>query len=98
MRLGLTAAGLALLALSACGEGKRSLEYLCSNGPDIGITYDEDKATLFYPDGRVESLTRPDPARPGTYTNGTTMWSESNRGGRLTTQDRSLRCEQMGGR
>lgn len=88
----------ALVALASCGERTRALEYLCSNGPDIGITYEGGTATLYYPDGRVEALTSV-PESPGIYTNASgTSWVESNRGGRLTTPERSLRCEQMGGR
>lgn len=89
---------LPFLALAACGEQTRALEYLCTNGPDISIVYSGDTAVLTYPDGRRETLTRPEPARSYAYSNATTLWSESNRGGRLTTPERSLRCEQMGGR
>ena len=54
-------------ALSACSSQRSETTFTCPNGPDMTVIYDETGATLFFPDGRVELLPRPDPDRPNFY-------------------------------
>ena len=91
-----TLAFLALSTFAACGEGPTSETYTCANGPDLGVIYDEDKATLLFPSGRREVLFR---AQDGAelYSRAGLAWDARDfRTARLTEPTRSFQCDQMG--
>ena len=95
MRVLFAAAALAVLA--ACAGGTSEATFTCPNGPDISVVYAEDVATLYFPDGRVEPLPRPDPERPNLYAKPGFRWAVGFREARLDDGSKSYTCDQMTG-
>ena len=83
--------------LSACGGQRSEATSTCPNGPDQTVLYDESGATLFFPDGRVELLPRPDPDRPNLYAKPGYSWAVGSRDARLNDGQKSYLCDQMRG-
>lgn len=93
---------LALLAalgtLAACGEQQaREATFTCPRGPDLTVVYSEAGATLYFPDGRVELLPRPDPERQNLYAKPGYSFAVGMRDARLDDGMNSYLCEQMTG-
>lgn len=93
--VGLTAAALALLA--GCGAQEQVATFTCPRGPDLTVVYSEAGATLYFPDGRVETLPRPDPERPNLYAKPGYSWAVGFREARLDDGSNSYTCDQMAG-
>ena len=89
--------GAALGLLSGCGEQTSEATYTCPRGPDLTVIYAEDGATLYFPDGRVETLPRPDPERPNLYAKPGYSWAVGFREARLDDGRNSYTCDQMAG-
>jgi hypothetical protein len=87
----------ALAALSACGGQSSQATFTCPNGPDLSVAYTKDGATLYFPDGRVELLPRPDPERPNLYAKPGFRWAVGTREARLDDGSKSYACDQMAG-
>lgn len=87
----------ALAALAACGGESSEATFTCPNGPDMYVAYAEDGVTLYFPDGRVEVLQRPDPERPNLYAKPGYRWAVGFREARLDDGASSYACDQMAG-
>lgn len=82
-----------LLGLGACG-GPKTETFVCINGPDLAVTYDDESATVTFANGRTELLPR-DPSRDGVYAKPGVAWHDTAfRSGRLTDGSSSYSCDQ----
>lgn len=86
-----------LVTLTACSGGEKLATYSCPRGPDLTVAYSDAGATLYFPDGRVELLPRPDPERPNLYAKPGFRWATGGRDARLDEGSKSFLCDQMAG-
>ena len=90
----------ALAALTGCSNfEKSSATFICLNGADLVVTYDESlgQAILLFPGGRSETLSRMDPANPGFYSAPGVSWSLTGfRAARLDDGLQSFGCDEVG--
>lgn len=86
----------AMAALAACGMQSKRETYTCANGPTLAVVYDNDAATIAFPDGRVEVLPATD--KPDIYAKPGIVWNAAAfRNARLDDGGTSLLCDQMEG-
>ncbi|MDA8585750.1 hypothetical protein N9L47_05680 [Rhodobacteraceae bacterium] len=87
---------LTLGILAGCGGAQSPATFICLNGPDIGVQYDDDQVKLMFSGGRVETLQN-SPDRPNLYTAPDITWQITGfRQGRLNDGQSSLRCDEVG--
>lgn len=80
-----------LVLLAACSRNERAT-FFCVNGPELGVTYTEDSATLVLNDGRQFTLPE---VEEGLYAQPGIVWQEVDfRTGRLTDGQSSFGCDQ----